>query len=321
MNLHSMLRARAEEGRPVRVGVIGAGKFGSMYLAQARLTTGTHVVGLADLDPERARTACLGVDWEEERLGASSTDEAAATGGTFITDDAEALIASGAIDVVVEATGSPTVGIRHCLAAIENGVHIVMATVEADVVAGPLLARKAADAGVVYSLAYGDQPALICEHVDWARTAGFEVVCAGKGTRYHPDFHASTPEMVWANFGWDEETAAKSGANPKMFNSFIDGTKSAIEMTAVCNATGLLPQPAGLGFPPSSNTELAEVCKPATDGGTLAGDGTTEVVSSLNRDGSPVENHLQFGTYVVIRAGSLTVRFSGHTYFFSILIR
>src|SRR6202022_535096 len=164
--------------------------------------------------------------------------------------------------------------------------HIVRVNVEADALAGPLLARKAKQAGLVYSLAWGDQPALICEHVDWARACGFEVVAAGKGTRYTPSFHPSTPDTVWGNFGITPEKAARGGMNPKMFNSFIDGTKSGIEMTAVCNGTGLVPQPDGRSFRPPSVHDLARICKPRHAGGALAITGTTEVVSSLNRDKS-----------------------------------
>ena len=114
-----------------------------------------------------------------------------------------------------------------------------MVNVEADALAGPLLARQAREAGVVYSLAWGDQPALICEHVDWARTCGFKVVAAGKGTRYHPSYHQSTPDTVWDILDQYLQIKDRSHINPKMFNSFVDGTKSGIEMTAVCNATGL----------------------------------------------------------------------------------
>ena len=308
MNLSSMLAARAERGNPIRVGLIGAGKFCAMFLAQARLTRGFHVLGIADLDVSRARRSCQRTGWPEEQYAAGSAGEALNAGLTWITDDAEALIAADGVDVVVEATGNPLAGIRHCLRAIEAGRHIVMVNVEADVVAGPLLARKAREAGVIYSLAYGDQPAIICEHVDWARVCGFRVVSAGKGTRYLPRFHASTPETVWENFGISPEIAHRGGMNPKMYNSFIDGTKSAIEMTAVCNATGLVPQPDGLSFPPASCYELADVCKPRSAGGTLTHEGTTEVVSSLHRDGSPVEHHLQIGTYVVVAADTDYVR-------------
>jgi predicted homoserine dehydrogenase-like protein len=176
--------------------------------------------------------------------------------------------------------------------------------VEADALAGPLLARRAREAGVVYSLAWGDQPALICEQVDWARTCGFSVVAAGKGTRYHPTYHRSTPDTVWDILLQYLPIQDRSHINPQMFNSFLDGTKSGIEMTAVCNATGLVPQSGGLGFPPATRFELAEVCKPKAEGGTLEKKGVTEVVSSLYRDGSDVPHHLAMGTYVVVESAS-----------------
>lgn len=302
MNLYRMLMERAERGTPIRVGLIGAGKFGTMFLAQARLTPGLHVVGIADLDVARAREACRRTHWPENQYAAPSFAAAVKAGATHLTDDALALVSADGLDVVIESTGSPPAGIRHALTAIEHGRHIVMVTVEADVLAGPLLARRAREAGIVYSLAYGDQPALICELVDWARACGFSVVCAGKGTRYHPNFHASTPDTVWHHFGWDAETVAKAGANPKMFNSFIDGTKSGIEMTAVCNATGLTPPPDGLGFPPGRAEDIAKICKPQAGGGTLPYAGTVEVVSSLYRDLTPVPGHLQMGVYVTFEA-------------------
>ena len=315
MNLHNMLKARAAEGNPVRIGLIGAGKFGAMFLAQARTTTGMHIVGIADLNPEQAKVNCLRTGWSEEQLAASNLSDARSSGKTCILEDSDALIRHDGLEVLIEATGDPAAGIAHCLNAIENGRHIVMVNVEADVVAGPLLAQKAKDAGVCYSLAYGDQPSLVCEHVDWAQACGFRVVCAGKGTRYHPDFHDSTPETVWENFGWTPEFAERGGMNPKMFNSFIDGTKSGIEMTASCNATGLTPQPDGLGFPPSPRMELAEVCKPQEFGGTLTHSGTTEVVSSLDRDLQAVPNHLQMGTYVVIEADTDYVKHCFEEYY------
>jgi predicted homoserine dehydrogenase-like protein len=194
----------------------------------------------------------------------------------------------------------PGAGIAHALAAIASGKHIVMVNVEADVVAGPLLARKAKAAGVVYSLAWGDQPALICEHVDWARAAGFKVICAGKGTRYEPHYHQSNPDNVWDILDKYLQIKDRNSINPKMFNSFVDGTKSGIEMSAVCNATGLVPQSQGLSFPPATRFELAEICKPKSDGGVLEKAGVTEVTSSVYRDGRDVPHHLALGTYVVI---------------------
>lgn len=309
-----MLASRAEAGRPVTVGLIGAGKFGTMFLAQARRTPGLHVLAIADLSPGRARANLAACGWEAERSAATGFDAARSTGATFVTDDAAALLAEPGIAVVVEATGDPAAGIRHALGAFAAGKHVVMVNVEADALAGPLLAQRARAAGVIYSLAYGDQPALICEHVDWARACGFQVVSAGKGTRYHPSFHRSTPETVWENFGLSPEKAARGGMNAKMFNSFIDGSKSGIEMTAVCNATGLTPQPRGLSFPPSACTELARICKPHDRGGVLAHAGTVEVVSSLTRDMQPVPNHLQMGTYVVVEAGHDYVRHCAEEY-------
>jgi predicted homoserine dehydrogenase-like protein len=201
MNLYRMLQERAERKGPVRVGLIGAGKFGTMFLAQARLTKGLHVLGIADLNVDRAREACQRTHWPAEQHATSSFADALKAGKTCLTEDGMALIKADGLDVVVEATGHPPAGIQYALAAIEHRRHIIMVNVEADVLAGPLLAKKAKEAGVVYSLAYGDQPAIICELVDWARASGFSVVCAGKGTRYHPDFHASTPDTVWDNFG------------------------------------------------------------------------------------------------------------------------
>jgi predicted homoserine dehydrogenase-like protein len=304
MNLHALLSARAAGGKPLRVLLIGAGKFGSMFLAQARRTPGIHVVAVADLSPPRARESFARTGWEGERCAARTLDEAARNGTTCVTDDAARAITSGAVEIVIDATGSPAAGIRHALACIAHGKHIVMVNVEADCLAGPLLARRAREAGVVYSLAYGDQPALICEMVDWARAAGFEVVAAGKGTKYLPAYHDSTPDTVWDHYGFNAEQVARGDFNPQMFNSFLDGTKSAIEMAAVANATGLVPASGGLSFPPCGVDELPRVLKPRTEGGRLERRGQVEVVSSLERDGRPVARDLRWGVYVTFAADS-----------------
>lgn len=304
MNLHALLQSRAVEGRPVRVGLIGAGKFGSMFLAQARTTPGMHVLAVADLSVPRARQALRDTGWEEEQTSAASFAQALSSGTTHVSDDPEDLIAADGMDVVVEATGDPLAGVRHALLCSDHGRHVVMVNVEADVLLGPLLARRAREAGTLYSLAYGDQPAIICEMVDWARASGFEVVCAGKGTKYLPEYHASTPDTVWEHYGFTAEQVESGGLNAKMFNSFIDGTKSAIEMAAVANATGLTPPPDGLGFPPAGAEDLAQVCRPRQDGGCLHHSGTVEVVSSLERDGSPTERDLRWGVFVTFRAAT-----------------
>ena len=304
MNLHQMLLARADDGQPVRVGLIGAGKFGTMFLSQARHTPGLHLLCVADLSVKRARAALAETGWPKEQISAATPAKALAGGGTFLTDEAEQLIDSGGMEVVIEATGDPEAGIRHALACIERGLHVIMVNVEADVLAGPLLAEKARRAGCVYSMAYGDQPALISEQVDWARASGFEVVCAGKGTLYMPKFHASTPDTVWDHYGLAPERAEKSGLNPKMFNSFLDGTKSGIEMAAVANATGLTPAPGGLTFPPCPADKLASRLIPEASGGTLHHKGQVEVVSSRSRDGNDLIGDLRWGVFVTFEAPS-----------------
>ncbi|GJE61356.1 NAD(P)H-dependent oxidoreductase [Methylobacterium trifolii] len=308
MSLSLKLAALAEAGAPIRVGVIGAGKFGSMFLSQAPRTPGLHVLGIADLDVARARRSCERVGWPAERAAATSFAQAMRDGTTFVTEDSEALIAADGIDVIVEATGNPAAGIRHALLCCKHRRHIVMVNVEADALAGPLLARRAAEAGILYSFAYGDQPALIAEIVDWARSTGFEVICAGKGTKYLPIYHASTPETVWGHYGFSEAQVAGGDFNAQMFNSFLDGTKSALEMAAVANAADLEPAADGLAFPPCGVDDLPDVLRPRADGGILPHKGTVEVVSSIERDGRPVFRDLRWGVYATFEAPSDYVR-------------
>ena len=304
MSLIEKLKQRASDNNPVRVAIIGAGKFGSMYLSQAPRTPGIHLVAIADLSPTRARESLTRVGWDEARFSATSLQDAAKSGSTFITDDAEKIIASEYVDIVIDSTGNPAAGIRHALLCFDHRKHIIMVNVEADVLAGPLLARKAAEAGVIYSMASGDQPALIAELVDWAETIGLEVVCAGKGTKYLPIYHQSTPETVWGHYGFSEQQVASGDFNAQMFNSFLDGTKSALEMAAVANGCNLLPPSDGLMFPPCGVDDLPDILRPISDGGILPQKGTVEVVSSIERDGRPVFRDLRWGVYVVFEAPS-----------------
>ena len=308
MSLIQKLKARAAEGRPVRVAVIGAGKFGSMYLSQAPRTPGIHLAAVVDLAPDRARAALARVGWDAPRHGAATLDEALRSGATVVGDDAEAVIAHPGIDIVIDATGSPAAGIRHALLCCARRKHIVMVNVEADALAGPLLARRAAEAGIVYSMAAGDQPALIAELVDWARTIGLDVVAAGKGTKYLPAYHRSTPDTVWGHYGFTPEQVAAGDFNAQMFNSFLDGTKSALEMAAVANGCDLLPPEDGLAFPPCGVDDLPQVLRPVADGGQLPRKGMVEVVSSVERDGRPVFRDLRWGVYAVFEAPTDYVR-------------
>jgi predicted homoserine dehydrogenase-like protein len=308
MNLYALLQQRAAQGKPLRVGVIGAGKFGAMYLAQVPRTPGVHLVGIADLSPANAKENLERVGWKQDAYGAPSLDAALAQRRTHVGDDWEALVAHPEIDIVVESTGNPAAAVTHALAAFRHGKHVVMVTVEADAFCGPLLARRAAEAGVVYSLAYGDQPAIICDLVDWARAAGFSVVAAGRGHKWLPHFAQSTPETVWGYYGLTPEQARIGGLNPKMFNSFLDGSKPAIESTAVCNATGLTPAPWGLTFPPASVDDLPFVMRPRDEGGHLHHKGQVEVVSSLEADGRAIPYDIRFGVWVVFEGETEYVR-------------
>lgn len=276
---------------PVRVGLIGAGKFGSMFLSQVPTTEGLCVHGIADLDPERAKAACRNVGWSEELIAQ-----------TKFYPSTQAMIDAGGVEVLVEATGNPIAGIAHAKMAIESKTHIVMVNVEADVLAGGILAEEARQAGIVYSMAYGDQPALTIEMVEWARSNGFKVVAAGKGTKYLPEYHYSTPDTIWDHYGLTPEQAAEAGMNSQMFNSFLDGTKSALEMAAISNGTGLAAPEDGLKFPPAGMDDLAHVLRPKSVGGQLDGSGMVEVVTSIERDSRPVYRDLRWGVYVVIEA-------------------
>jgi predicted homoserine dehydrogenase-like protein len=293
MNLQALLAARVAAGKPVRVGLIGAGKFGSMFLAQVPSIAGLEVTAIADLDCDRAKAACRTVGWDSARMAR-----------TRFSEHGRDTCADERVDVVIEATGNPVAGIAHAIAAIEARKPIIMVNVEADALAGAWLARKARAAGVTYSMAYGDQPALIAEMVDWARSAGFSVAAAGKGTKYLPAYHQVTPDGVWEHYGLTAAEAKRAGMNSQMFNSFLDGTKSAIEMAAVANACGLDVPHDGLGFPPCGADDLASVLRPRHLGGVLAADGAVEVISSLRRDGQPVERDLRWGVYVVFKAAN-----------------
>ncbi|MEM7256066.1 MAG: Gfo/Idh/MocA family oxidoreductase [Pseudomonadota bacterium] len=291
MNLRSLLEQKVESGGRVGVALIGAGKFGSMFLAQVPHINGLDVDAIVDLLPDNARRACNTVGWSAEQI-----DQC------LITEDYQQACALPQVDVVIDATGNPTLGVSHALFAIEQGKHVVMVNVEADVLVGPMLAAKAKSAGVVYSMAYGDQPALVAEMVDWGRACGFTIAAAGKGTKYLPAYHEVTPDDVWSHYGLSADAAAAAGMNPQMFNSFLDGTKSAIEMAAIANACDLQVPADGLLFPPCEVDDLATVLCPESAGGVLADSGMVEVVSSMKRNGDPLSQDLRWGVYVVLEA-------------------
>jgi predicted homoserine dehydrogenase-like protein len=300
MNLHKLLSDREQESRPIRVGLIGAGRYGTMYLAQANNIPGVHVVAIADINVQRAEGAFDLVGWPKDQI-APDIATALRDRTTTIVANADELFDVD-IDVIVEATGNPIVGVKHALRAIETKKHIIMVTVEADALAGPALAKRAEAAGVVYSMAYGDQPALIMELVDWARTSGFDVVCAGKGAKYLEHYHEMNPDNVWENWEFSKELTDSGQLNPNMHTSFRDGTKASIEMAAVANGAGLVPSDTGLSFTPGDVEEIATICRPADVGGALAHEGSVDVMSSVNRDGTWIPHNTQEGVFVVVKA-------------------
>src|SRR5882672_8647962 len=295
MNLYAKLQQRKDN--PLRIGLIGAGKFAAMYLAQVPKTPGIRLVGIADLAPQNAKANLARVGWPRELVER-----------TPIWEDWRKVVTSPEVDIVIEATGNPLAAVEHALAAFEQRKHVVMVTVEADAFCGPLLARKAADAGVVYSLAFGDQPALICDLVDWARTCGFPVVAAGRGHKWLPHFRQSTPETVWGFYGLTPEQADRGGLNPKMFNSFLDGSKPSIELTAVANATGLAVPSNGLQYPPASVEDIPYVTRPVSEGGVLERKGMVEVISSLEADGRAIPYDIRMGVWVTVEAETEYIR-------------
>ncbi len=305
MNLHSLLCEHENAGKCIRVGIIGAGKFATMFLSQIIRTPGMKLTCVCDLNPDQARANLLTAGFDPKEI---SNTFARTESCVVVTDDLAQLLGSDRVDLVIESTGDPVSGAYHALLCINEGLHVVMVNVEADALVGPLLRERARRQGVIYSLAYGDQPALIAEMVDMVRAMGLEVICAGKGTKYLPSYHESTPDTVWEHYGLTEDEARQGGMNAKMFNSFLDGTKSAIEMAAVSNATALDAPETGLKFPACPVDELASLLKPHAEGGLLDNAAMVEVVSSLKRDGTALRSDLRWGVFTVFKAPTDYVR-------------
>jgi predicted homoserine dehydrogenase-like protein len=310
LNLPSKLASLDE---PVRVGVVGAGLFGSNLVTQMEHVPGLRTAAIADVATEKAVAAYerAGVDGDAIAVvdGRDAADAAMADGKRVVLGDGNDL-ASADVDVLVEATGVPSVGARHAFNALMAGTHVVMVTVEADTVVGPFLTELAERNGVTYSMAYGDQPALIVELVDWARTAGFEVVAAGKGVPFRESFHHGTPDDIFERMGFEASFVEERNLNARMYNSFADGTKVAVEMCAVANATGLGPDVPRMHLPTAEIPEIPGTLRPKSDGGILDSTGVVDTVSSLYPDGSsvPEDRDISFGVFVVTRSPDSHVR-------------
>ena len=288
MFLHTKLENRKV---PIRIAFIGCGKFVSMFLAQHNHLDKIQIDSIVDLNVDQAKKNCRNSGLDETKIGeinfSKSLDE----------------ILDRNIEIFIEATGNPIVGTVHAAKIIKNKKHIILVNVEADIICGKYLSDLAKENGVICSMAYGDQPSLIIEQIEWARLNGFEVICAGKGTKYHPSFEYSTPDTVWGHYGLTKERAEnESGMNPKMFNSFLCGDKSAIEMCAVSNASNLKCPSNGLTFPPVGVYDIAKKLIPKQDGGLIDLDQQLEVISSIDLDKKEILNDLRWGVYIVIKA-------------------
>src|SRR5210317_197587 len=294
MYLHTKL---LNYNKDIKVAFIGCGKFISMFLAQYNQLNKVKIDSIIELDLDKAKKNCSNSGLSEQKI--NEINFTSSLENTFNRD----------IDIYIEATGNPIVGTVHAIKIIKNKKHIILVNVEADVTCGKYLSDLAKQNNVICSMAYGDQPSLILEQVEWARLNGFSVVCAGKGTKYHPDFEYSTPETVWGYYGLSKERAEKeSGMNPKMFNSFLCGDKSAIEMCAVSNAANLKCPENGLTFPPVGVYDIAKKLIPKNKGGLIDFEGQVEVISSIDREKKDIPNDLRWGVYIVIKAGNQYVK-------------
>lgn len=304
----SLLAQRAAAGQPIRVGLVGAGKFGGGLVAQIAQMRGIEITAIAEQSIERARQAFIRANMLPENAlqevhDLNSLHDAIRAGKRAMVEDGLLLTQCDLLDVIVEATGLPEVGAWIAYQAILQRKHVIMVNVEADVVVGPILRRMADSAGVVYSMVDGDQPACTMRLVDWARTLGFEIVAAGRGTVLYADDPSATPDTVPERFGLSQEMVTRRGVNLKMYNSFRDGTKAQTEMTALANAAGLVPDRRGMHEPSVNIPEIARVFSLESEGGILSQHGVVELANSVAGDGKTLlPNGLKMGVFCVVRS-------------------
>ena len=296
---------------PIKVGLIGCGRFGSMAASQIFRTIGMRLDLVCDINTQSAihnlENAGIPKELLIDRSLKPQTYQKSNTAHIHITDNFSSLLTSN-LDVIVESTGNPEVGAYNAYHAIQSEKHLIMVNVEADVLVGPILNKLAHSKNVVYSLAFGDQPALIEELYDWALSTGFEVVTAGKGTKYLPEYRKAKPDDAYRRYGYSRNEFEKNKLNPKMYNSFLDGTKTAVEMCSVANMTGMVPDVPGMHFPPASINDIPSILIPKSEGGILSKNNVVEVISCLNRDGTEIINSLRWGVFIVITTDSKYLR-------------
>lgn len=283
------LAARADTGKPIRIGVIGSGEMGTDLVTQGMLMPGLEIAAISTRRPHTALDA-LQIAYGHKDDGRevstrSKMSEALEMGKTAITTDSELMVTAPEIDVVIDATGKPGVAADIDLTAMEHGKHVVMMNVEADVTIGPYLKSQADRLGVTYSVGAGDEPSSCMELIEFASALGYTIVSAGKG-KNNPLKHDAVPDDY-------VEEATRRNMNPRMLVEFVDGSKTAVEMVAIANATGLVPDIAGMHGPNADRDALASVLIPEADGGILSRVGVVDY--TIGKGVAP-------GVFVVVRA-------------------
>ena len=260
------LAARAETGKPVRIGLVGAGEMGTDIVSRVAHMRGIEIGAISELNPQAAgRSVTIAYGDPDRAVATDTTDALNAAieqGRIATTQKVETLLESGLIDVVIDATGIPSVGAEIGLAAMERGKHLVMMNVEADVTIGAYLRSEAERLGVIYSLGAGDEPSSCMELIEFVSAMGHRIVSAGKGKNNPLNFDA-TPDIY-------TEEAVRRHMNPRMLVEFVDGSKTMVEMAAIANATGLIPDKPGMHGPACSRDDLNKVLIPASAGGVLS---------------------------------------------------
>lgn len=277
LGMNRLLAKREREGRPVRVGLIGAGQMGRGMVAQIQQIKGMEVIAVADIVTENAVAAYRNAGVPEDRIVRSNrlsdAQTAAQKGSWVVTEHAEIVLQLPQVEAVIDATGVPDIGAKVAYQAIQNQKHIVMLNVEADVTVGAILNKMAQSAGVIYTGAAGDEPAAIMELYDFADAIGFDVIALGKGK--------NNPMRLDANPDSAKEEAEAKGASPKMLASFQDGTKTMVEMNCVANATGFTPDKTGMHGPSATLEELSRMFTLQEDGGILSQKGVVDYVKGV----------------------------------------
>ena len=302
--LPALLEARAAAGRPVRVGLVGAGRFGTTVAAQVGQMRGLALLAVADVRAANAGAALAAAGWAGPDVGsprdAAGAAASVAAGRPVWLEDGTRL-AELPLDVVVEATGRPDVSARVIWACLGAGQHVVNVTVELDVLLGALFRRRADGAGVVYTVADGDQPGCTMRLVEWARALGYRVVAAGRGTQRYPFDRHGVPEEAFRRYGYGDDVVARRRLNPQMYNSFRDGSKAQIEMTSLANMSGLVPDRRGMHEPAAAVDDLPRLFGPRAAGGLLEREGVVDLANAVGEDGETLlPGHIASGVWAVV---------------------